>query len=124
VRNDRIGQSSEDYLKTIYKLIRKYGACRSVDIANEMKVSKSSVSIALKKLEKDAFIEREQWRILLTEKGQALAEGLYERNLFFFKWFKAIGINEKTAEMDACKVEHVLSDETYRIIREYITVQG
>lgn len=115
-----LGKSKEDYLKTILIVLREHGACRNVDISNRLGVSKSSTCIAIKKLEQDGFVEKDDWRVLLTEKGEGLAERLYEKDLFFSSWFKKIGISEKTAEQDACMIEHVISEETYCKLKNYI----
>lgn len=115
-----IGRSKEEYLKAILIVKKKYGACRCVDVANHLGVTNPSTSAAVKKLEKEGFVERNDWRILLTPKGQELAESLYEKDMFFTNWFKAIGVSEETAEVDACLVEHAISDETYIKICDFL----
>lgn len=119
-----ISKSKEDYLKAILIVIRKNGACRVTDIARQMGFSKASTSVALKKLEESGYILRDDWRVLLTEKGQLIAENTYDRHNFFFEWFKRLGVEEKTAEEDACRIEHVLSSETYERIRKYAITNG
>jgi len=115
-----ISRSKEDYLKAVYVAIKKHGACRNMDVSKHLGVSKSSTCIALKKLEQEGFVSKDDWRILLTEKGQELAGRLYEKDNFFAEWFKEIGVSEDTAISDACKVEHAISEETYGKIRDYI----
>lgn len=115
-----IKKSKEDYLEAILIIIRKYGACRVTDIAEQIGYSKASVSVALKKLEADGCIKREDWRILLTKKGDEIAKHIYERHNFFIEWFKKIGIDPKTAEEDSCLIEHVLSDESFNKIRDFL----
>ena len=83
-------------------------------------MSKSSTCIAIKKLEQDALVEKDEWRILLTKKGRILAENLYEKDLFFSSLFKQIGVSEKVAERDACMIEHAISEETYSKLKNYI----
>ena len=117
-----IGKSKEDYLKAILIVLKEHGACRNVDVSNRLGVSKSSTCIAIKKLEQDGFVKRDDWRVLLTEKGRVLAEKLYEKDMFFSNWFKQIGVSEKIAEKDACMIEHVISDETYCKLKNYILV--
>jgi len=117
-----IGKSKEDYLKAILIVLKEHGACRNVDVSNRLGVSKSSTCIAIKKLEQDGFVKRGDWRILLTEKGRVLAEKLYEKDMFFSNWFKQIGVSEKIAEKDACMIEHVISEETYCKLKNYILV--
>lgn len=116
-----IGKSKEDYLKAILILRKKHGACRSVDVSNYMGVSKSSASMAIKKLEEVGLVIRDDWRIVLTESGEELAEKLCEKDTFFTKWFKEIGVSNETAEVDACMVEHAISEETFSKIKAYIS---
>lgn len=115
-----IKKSKEDYLEAIYIVIKRAGACRVTDVAREIGFSKSSTSVALRKLEDDGCVIRDDWRVLLTDKGQAIAERVYERHNFFLDWFEQIGVDAVIAEEDACMIEHVLSDETYKKIRSYI----
>jgi len=111
--NKTIGKSKEEYLKAILIVVKRHGACRNVDVSNRLGVSKSSTCIAIKKLEQEGFVERDEWRVLLTPAGLELAEKLYEKDVFFTNWFKNIGVSEKIAEADACKIEHAISEETY-----------
>lgn len=115
-----IGESKGDYLKAIYILKKENGACRSVDVANYLGVSKSSTSIAIKKLEQELLVEKQGWRILLTDKGMSVAESLYEKECFFKNWFREIGVSDRSAEVDAGKIEHSISEETYFKIREFV----
>ena len=117
-----IGKSKEDYLKTVLIVLKEHGACRNADVSSRLGVSKSSTCIAIKKLEQDGFVKRDDWRVLLTEKGRVLAEKLYEKDMFFSNWFKQIGVSEKIAEKDACMIEHVISEETYCKLKNYILV--
>lgn len=113
-----ISRSKEDYLKAIFMVKNEQGASRSSDVSNRLGVSKSSTSIAIKKLESDGLVKKNERKIFLTEKGLKLAEKLYEKNVFFTKWFKEIGVSDQIAEDDACLLEHVISDETYHKVRE------
>ena len=115
-----IGKSKEDYLKTVLIVLKEHGACRNADVSSRLGVSKSSTCIALKKLEQDGLVEKDEWRILLTEKGKILAENLYEKDLFFSSLFKQIGVSKKVAERDACMIEHAISEETYSKLKNYI----
>ena len=115
-----IKSSREDYLEAILIKINELGACRVTDIADQMGYSKASTSVALKKLEDEGCIKREDWRILLTEKGLEIARKVYDRHVFFVNWFKRIGIESGQAEEDACRIEHVLSEETYEKIKNYL----
>ena len=102
MEKESIGKSREDYLEAILILIRKKGACRSTDVASQLGFSKPSASIALKKLEEEGFIVRDDWRILLTEAGQKIAENMLDKHSFFTGWFEKIGIDAATAEEEAC----------------------
>lgn len=113
-------RSKEDYLKAVYIAIKNHGACRNMDVSKNLGVSKSSTCVALKKLEQEGYVVKDDWRILLTEIGQELADRLYERDIFFTEWFKEIGVSEDTALSDACRVEHAISEETYCKIKSYI----
>jgi len=115
-----ISRSKEDYLKAVYAAIKKYGACRNMDVSKRLGVSKSSTCIAIKKLEQDGFVIKDDWRILLTEKGQELGGKLYEKDDFFACWFRQIGVSEDIAVSDACRVEHAISEETYGKIKTYL----
>lgn len=117
-----IGKSKEDYLKAILIVLKEHGACRNVDVSVRLGVSKSSTCIAIKKLEQDGLVEKDEWRVLLTKKGRILAENLYEKDLFFSSLFKQIGVSEKVAERDACMIEHVISEETYCKLKNYIAI--
>lgn len=81
--SEKMGRSGEDYLKAILIQIRTEGACRMTDVADRLRYSKSSVSTALRKLEDDGFVVRDNWRVLLTDEGMEIAEKLYNRYLFF-----------------------------------------
>ncbi len=120
----KISRSKEDYLKAVYAAIKKYGVCRNMDVTKQLGVSKSSTCIALKKLEQEGFVSRDDWRILLTEYGSEVAGQLYEKDHFFAGWFREIGVSESTAIADACRIEHAISEETYRKIRGFLEKMG
>lgn len=113
-------KSQEDYLEAILIQIKKSGACRVTDIARQIGFTKASTSVALRKLEDEGYVYRDDWRILLTDCGLTIASAIYEKHNFFLEWFKALGVEEKSAEDDACRIEHVLSDDTYKRIKEYV----
>ena len=121
---ETITRSKEDYLEAILIRINAAGACRVTDLAQQMGYSKASASVALKKLEEDKCIIRDDWRILLTDKGRAIAEHVYERHKFFVEWFEKLSISEANSEKDACLIEHVLSEETYEKLKEYIAASS
>lgn len=116
-----IHQSAEDYLETILILRERNGLVRSIDIVNELQFSKPSVSVAMKKLRENGYILTDRdGHITLTEKGQAVADRIYERHRVLTSVLVAIGVDEETAAADACKIEHDLSDRTFARIKEYI----
>ncbi len=107
-------ESPEMYLKNIYLITQEKGSCRSVDIANRMEVSKPGVSIAVRKLEKEGFLNiGDDGMISLTETGQERAEITYEKYCFWKKFFKEHGISAEQADAEACRFEHSMSDEVF-----------
>ncbi|MCD8103474.1 MAG: metal-dependent transcriptional regulator [Lachnospiraceae bacterium] len=114
-------ESAENYLETILILSERLPVVRSVDIATELGFKKSSVSIAMKNLRlKNHIVVSDAGFITLTESGRAIAEEIYERHKWISAWLISLGVNEKTATEDACKIEHVISRESFDAIREHI----
>lgn len=117
-----IKESAENYLETIFVLSKKNGAVRSIDIANEMNFTKPSISVAMKRLREDGYINMDHdGTITLTEKGREIAVKVYERHQIIAKLLIAIGVSEETAYEDSCKIEHDLSQETFEKIKEYFS---
>jgi Mn-dependent DtxR family transcriptional regulator len=115
----QIRTSAEDYLETILLLSKKTGAVRSIDIAGETGYSKPSISVAVKKLREGGLIEvDEDGFITLTPEGLGAAEHVYERHATIYDWLVSSGVGEKTAAVDACRMEHVISDETFDVIKK------
>ena len=116
-----IYESGEDYLETILLLHRKTGFVRSVDIASELNYSKPSISRAVNILKDDGFITVEPGgQILLTQKGEEKAEAVYERHVIITDFFeKVLGVSHENAEHDACKIEHIISDESYSKLKKF-----
>ena len=114
-------KSREDYLETILVLVKKTGdAVRRTDIAETMGFSRPSVTIALKKLEEDGYIFAENRRYIhLTAKGQLLAEKIYERHMVLKLILEELGVSEKAAGIDACNLEHYISDESFNRVKEF-----
>ena len=113
-------ESAEDYLETILVLFERNGQVRSIDIVNEMNFSKPSISIAMKKLRENGYIRMDvNGLITLTDEGREIAERIYSRHKLLTKVLEAIGIDEKKAEDEACKIEHDIDDETYERIRDF-----
>ena len=116
-------ESMEDYLETILHLYRKNGHVRSIDIANELAFTKASVSIAMKSLrEKELITVDETGYISLTEEGMKKANKVLERHTLLSDWLIRLGVSEKTAIEDACRIEHYISDETFEILKKHCFV--
>ena len=113
-------ESSENYLETIYRLSKELPVVRSVDVANELGYKKSSVSIAMKNLrEKNHITVTDAGYIFLTDSGKAIAEMIYERHEVLSSWLVRLGVPADIASEDACKLEHVLSKETYTALKRF-----
>ena len=114
----KIQESAEDYLETILVLKNKKGVVRSIDIANELGFSKPSISVAMKHFRENGMITMEpDGEINLTEAGQKRAELVYERHQLLTRYLISIGVDGKTAEQDACKIEHVISDQSFECLK-------
>jgi len=112
-------ESAENYLETILMLSKRLPVVRSVDISNELGFKKSSVSVAMKNLrEKNHITVSDAGFINLTQSGREIAEMIYERHEFLSKWL--IGVPAETATEDACKIEHVLSKESFQAIKDFV----
>ena len=121
----KIQESAENYLETILMLKERNGSVRSVDIAAEMGFSKPSVSVAMKNLrEQECVTMGADGLIALTEKGQKIAEGVYERHTLFTQWLVSLGVDAATAAQDACRIEHVLSKEAFEAIKRHVESEG
>lgn len=116
-----INESAENYLETILVLSKRLPVVRSVDICNELGFKKSSVSVAMKNLrEKNHITVSDAGFINLTASGRAIAEMIYERHQFLSAWLINLGVSENIATEDACKIEHVISSESFQAIKEYV----
>ncbi|MGN0631777.1 MAG: metal-dependent transcriptional regulator [Ruminococcus sp.] len=117
---NKLRQSGEDYIETIL-ILSKRGEVRSIDIVNEMNLSKPSVSRAVGILKKGGFINVDKdGYITLTYEGRKLAESVYERHTVLTEWLVGIGVDEKTAAEDACRLEHSFSSESFSKLKEHI----
>ena len=116
----RSNESSEDYLETILILGNKSSLVRAVDIASEMGFKKPSVSVAMKNLrEKNHITVTKEGYIYLTDSGRAIAEMIYERHELLTAWLTRLGVDPKIAAEDACKIEHVISSESFEAIKKH-----
>lgn len=114
-------ESAENYLETILILSKKLPVVRSVDVANELGFKKSSVSIAMKNLrEKKHITVTDAGYIYLTDEGKEIAEMIYERHEKISKWLMCLGVPEEIATEDACRIEHVISKESFQAIKEKV----
>ncbi len=116
-----IHKSAEDYLEMILMLRERKGYARSIDIAASLGVTKPSVSFAMKKLRENGYIQMDEGSyITLTEAGQRIAQRIYDRHKALTAFLLQIGVDEKNAHEDACKIEHDISDETFHAILRQI----
>ena len=116
-----VNESAENYLETISMLSKKLPVVRSVDIANELDFKKSSVSVAMKNLrEKNHITVTDAGFIYLTESGREIAEMIYERHRLLSDWLIRLGVSEETANEDACRMEHVISAESFEAIKRHV----
>ena len=117
-----IHESGEDYLEAILMIQKRNGNVRSIDIAHELSFSKPSVSVAMKNLRLNNYITvDENGYINLTDSGMAIAGKIYERHTFLTSFLTSIGVDSETAAEDACKIEHVLSQQSFDAIRNFVT---
>ena len=118
-----IHESAEDYLETILILKERSGQVRSIDIATEMNYTKPSISVAMKKLRENGYIEVDKdGFITLTASGYEIASNIYNRHKVLTDFFISLGVDQKVAAEDACKIEHDLSDETFEKIRAHALI--
>ncbi len=116
-----INESAENYLETILLLSKVRPVVRAVDIANYLGFKKSSVSIAMKNLRQSEHITvTEEGFIYLTESGRAVAEMIYERHEFLCSWLESLGVDKDIASEDACRIEHVISKESFEALKKHI----
>ena len=115
----KMQESPEDYLETIYMLSLHSSEVRSIDVARHLGYSKPSVSVAMKRLRENGYVNMDDNHLLtLTESALAIARSIYERHQVISGYLMSIGVSEETALKDACRIEHVLSEETFHKIKE------
>ena len=119
-----IHQSAEDYLETILMLTERLGKVRSIDVVRELGYTKASVSIAMRKLRENGYIAVDgEGNLTLLPPGREIAERIYSRHRLLQHFFMQLGVDEKTAAEDACKAEHILSEQTMEKIRQRALLQ-
>ena len=116
----KIQESAENYLETILVLQQRKGSVRSIDIANELEFSKPSVSVAMKNLRLNGYIEVDAaGQIRLLPEGQRIAEAVLEKHQLMTQFLISLGVSPEVAAADACRIEHVLSNESFEAIKEH-----
>lgn len=118
----KLQESGEDYLESILKIERAKGVVRSVDVANDLNVSKPSVSRAIHILAERGFIHIKDNVLVLSDSGRTIAEKIYERHVMFTDFLIQLGVDEEIAAEDACRMEHTLSDESYAALKQFIEI--
>lgn len=121
-----IRESAENYLETILIISERKGSVRSIDIANELGFSKPSVSVAMKNLRENGYINvDDSGYITLTDSGYEIADRMYERHRIISQYFILLGVDPETAVRDACRIEHIISEASFRAIRsQYEKLSG
>lgn len=113
-------QSGEDYLEAILTLRNQKGSVRSIDVAQHLGYSKPSISRAMSILRESGYLIMEKdGHLKLTEEGEKVAQTIYERHLFLTEWLVWLGVSPETAEEDACKIEHNISEETFQCLKRH-----
>lgn len=121
----KIQESAENYLETILVIQRRKGSVRSIDIVNELEFSKPSVSVAMKNLRENGYIKMdEDGYISLLDKGREIAEKIYERHTLLTDWLTTLGVDAKIAAEDACRIEHVISSESFEAIKSHVKTRS
>jgi Mn-dependent DtxR family transcriptional regulator len=116
-----INESAENYLETILILSNNLPVVRSIDVATELDFKKSSVSVAMKNLREREYIAiTDEGHIFLTETGNKIATMVYEKHTFLSGWLELLGVDSKIAAEDACRIEHVISNESFEAIKKYV----
>jgi len=117
-----IRESGEMYLETIFLLSRKKPDVRSIDVAGELGYKKSSVSVAMKNLRENDYIQMDaDGYISLTEKGKKIAETMFERHTLISNWLISLGVDRTIAVEDACRIEHIISVESFTAIKDHVS---
>ena len=117
----KIMESAENYLETILVLSKRKPHVRSIDIATELSFSKPSVSVAMKNLRENGYVLMDpDGYLTLTDAGREIAEKIYERHTLLTDWLLYLGVSPKTAEEDACRIEHVISAESFEMVKKHV----
>ena len=120
----KIQESGENYLESILMLSQEKGMVRSIDVVNALNFSKPSVSVAMRKLRESGYVEvDDNGFILLTKTGRAIAEEMYERHRFLSDYLVKLGVSPEIALEDACRIEHVISQESFECLKRHIRTE-
>lgn len=120
----KIQESAENYLETILVLSLRHPQVRSIDVATEMNFSKPSVSVAMKNLRNSGHIAVDKdGHITLTDSGRLIAETIYERHRLLSSWLIELGVDPQVAAEDACRMEHVISPESFNAIKKHVELR-
>ena len=120
----KMQESPEDYLETIYMLSLHNSEVLSIDVARHLGYSKPSVSVAMKRLRENGYVNMDDNNLLtLTESGLAIARSIYERHQVISGYLMSIGVSEETALKDACRIEHDISEETFLRLKDHINLR-
>ena len=121
----KVLESAENYLESVLILQKQKGHVRSIDIVNYLEFSKPSVSVAMKNLRENGYVEMDaDGFITLCPKGQEIAERMYERHVFLSRWLTKLGVDPDVAVEDACRIEHVISAESFAAIKRHVSGHG
>jgi Mn-dependent DtxR family transcriptional regulator len=116
----KVLEAGENYLEAILMEQKKHQFVRSVDLANALGYSKPTISVAMKQFRENGYVEiDENGYITLTEAGSKIAEKMYERHMVIAQFLMSVGVDEKTAYEDSCKIEHDISEETFQCIKDF-----
>ncbi len=120
----KIQESAENYLESILVLSKRQSQVRSIDVVNDLGFSKPSVSVAMKNLRENGYIRMDSdGFITLTDAGREIAEMIYERHTLLTDWLVRLGVDEETAQEDACRMEHVISKKSFEAIKRHAAAQ-
>ena len=116
-----LSKSIEDYIEAIYMIEQEKGEIKSVDIAAKLGVSKPAVNKAMNELNKLNLIEKSNYSdIVLTDEGRKLAKKIYDKHILIYEFLLSIGVSKENANIDCCKIEHVISQETTDCLKKYL----
>ena len=115
-----VTESKENYLEIIHILAKNQKEVHAVDIANYLGFARASVSVALKTLKDETYIAIDDNHITLTPKGKGVAKKVYDKHQTLSTWFMFMGVDEKTALKDACKIEHIISEKSFKAIKNFL----